>query len=25
LPPLTITDDEAEQICDIVCQLVEAV
>lgn len=25
LPPLTITDDEAEQICEIVCQLVEAV
>ncbi|MEO2181395.1 MAG: aspartate aminotransferase family protein [bacterium] len=25
LPPLTITDDEAEQICDIVCQLVEAI
>ena len=25
LPPLTITDEEAEQICDIVCELVEAV
>jgi acetylornithine/N-succinyldiaminopimelate aminotransferase len=25
LPPLTITDEEAEQICDMVCELVEAV
>lgn len=25
LPPLTITDEEAEQICDIVCELVEGV
>ena len=25
LPPLTITDEEAEQICGIVCELVEAV
>ena len=25
LPPLTITDEEAEQICDTICELVEAV
>lgn len=25
LPPLTITDDEADQICDMVCELVESV
>jgi acetylornithine/N-succinyldiaminopimelate aminotransferase len=25
LPPLIITDDEADQICDIVCELVESV
>lgn len=25
LPPLTITDEEAEQICDMVCELVEGV
>jgi acetylornithine aminotransferase len=25
LPPLTITDEEADQICDMVCELVESV